>query len=250
MIQWCKWLKPAKLSWSTFSRWPCRIPEPESVFTLPSIGFFGFSCTFLCLWWNPPCGKQVPPTLPCFFFPTSPPDRQLVTSCFSNDEKHVDISSQSLVVANSDESQALAFQQWWIFIHTARSQTNCLPPSDPSASRHPFFCLFSCPFLDIFRGFTLEPAYEARLFFDIVSLWLHHISPFSPLPCSSLSCNFWEDCLKCCAKIVAFFVILQPCLADLETQFPVGMSTFNDFASSVVSLGLRLERKLRNGGGL
>lgn len=137
-----------------------------------------FSVLFHCFCWFLLCmtklfnSKKFPPTHPHFFLP--PTDRQLVTSCFSNDEKHVDISLQSLVVALSDGSQASPFQRWWIFILAARSQTNCLPPSDPLCHPAlpptpfpPFFPprLFSCLFLAIFRGFTLEPAYETRLIF-------------------------------------------------------------------------------------
>lgn len=97
-LSWVRGVETCTPSWSTPSEWPCRIPEPVPVFSLPSMVLLVSGPLSLCLCWSSPTEEEIPPTPPCCFF-VPPFDRQLVTSCFSNDEKHVDISSQSLVVA-------------------------------------------------------------------------------------------------------------------------------------------------------
>lgn len=140
--------------------------------------------------------KRNPTHTPLYFF-APPTDRQLVTSCFSNDEKHVDISSQSLVVAQSDGSQAFVFQWWWIFILSVRSQTNCLPPSDPlrffPPPFSPCFLLHSSPYSeDLHLSQLMRQGFSS----DIVSLWQHHISPSSLLPFFLFSSSHLFDILR------------------------------------------------------
>lgn len=62
---------------------------------------------------------------------------------------------------------------------TLRVILHFLPPAF-----FPVFRLFSCLFLAIFRGFTLEPAYEARLIFQhcLIMTTTSHFTLLSPAP--------------------------------------------------------------------